>query len=135
MALELAATVHATTDQTDDLRGFVRASDVAHAAQGDSTGLAVVLAAMLRAQGIPARVAVGLVYRAGETPRMTYHVWTLAYIDGDWMALDATEGGRAAANRLTMATTNLGEGEEYKSVAPVLSGLGRMQIEIVGAQY
>lgn len=50
----------------------------------------VLLAAMLRSQGIPARVVVGTVL-----PEKYYHAWNSVYIDGEWVWLDATLDGTA----------------------------------------
>jgi len=66
--------------------GFASAKEVAVSRQGDCTEHAVLLAAMLRAAGIPSRVAVGLLYWKGA---FGYHMWTEAFLN-DWTALDAT---------------------------------------------
>ncbi len=50
----------------------------------------VLLAAMLRSQGIPARVVIGTVL-----PEQYYHAWNSVYIDGEWVWLDATLDGTA----------------------------------------
>lgn len=44
-------------------------------------------AAMLRAQDIPVRLAIGYVQ-----PENIYHAWNLVYIDGEWVWMDATFG-------------------------------------------
>jgi hypothetical protein len=55
---------------------------------GDCNEHAVLLAALSRAAGIPARIEVGLVYLNG---RFYYHAWNLLYI-GKWITADATFG-------------------------------------------
>ena len=55
---------------------------------GDCNEHAVLLAALARAAGIPARVEAGLVYLNG---RFYYHAWNLLYI-GKWITADATFG-------------------------------------------
>ena len=64
--------------------GFASAKEVARTRQGDCTEHAVLLTALLRAQGIPARVAIGLVY---YQKRFAYHMWTEAFLN-DWTAFD-----------------------------------------------
>lgn len=64
---------------------FASAKEVALTRRGDCTEHAVLLAALLRAQGIPARVAVGLVYFQGK---FGYHMWSEAFLN-DWTAFDA----------------------------------------------
>ena len=53
---------------------------------GDCNEHAVLLVALLRADGIPARECVGLVYVQN---RFYYHAWTEAFL-GSWISMDAT---------------------------------------------
>lgn len=53
---------------------------------GDCNEHATLATALLRALGIPARIAVGLVYTRG---RFYYHAWSEAYV-GEWISLDPT---------------------------------------------
>jgi len=55
---------------------------------GDCNEHAVLLTALARAAGIPARIEAGLVYLNG---RFYYHAWNLLYI-GEWITADATFG-------------------------------------------
>lgn len=48
---------------------------------------AALFAAMLRAQDIPVRLAIGYVQ-----PENIYHAWNQVYIDGEWVWMDATFG-------------------------------------------
>ena len=45
------------------------------------------MAAMLRAQDIPVRLAIGYVQ-----PENLYHAWNQVYVDGEWIWMDATFG-------------------------------------------
>jgi transglutaminase-like putative cysteine protease len=50
-------------------------------------------AAMCRAQNIPSRTAIGLIYYLdGTRPKLGYHMWTEVWIQGEWLGLDATLG-------------------------------------------
>jgi transglutaminase-like putative cysteine protease len=96
----------------------------------------VLLAAMLRAREIPSRVVAGLVYtESAGKPQMAYHMWTLAWIDGQWIALDATSGTLAPADRIAIASSNLADGNEYACLAPIIAAVGTMDIEITNAKY
>jgi hypothetical protein len=53
--------------------------------RGDCNEHATLVAALLRAAGIPARIVVGLVYKDGK---FYYHAWNEAYIDR-WISMDA----------------------------------------------
>ncbi|MEM6454000.1 MAG: transglutaminase-like domain-containing protein [Acidobacteriota bacterium] len=72
---------------------FATASDVAASGAGDCTEHAVLLTALLRGAGIPARVATGLISVeafAGRRDLFGYHMWSQAYLDSAWVDLDAT---------------------------------------------
>src|SRR5207244_8830204 len=79
------------------------ADHVARTLEGDCTEFAMLMAAMCRAEGIPSRTAVGLIYadlRMG--PVFAFHMWTEVWLasfpedkesnEGRWMPLDATLG-------------------------------------------
>lgn len=57
---------------------------------GDCTEYACLVAALARANGIPARMAGGYVATGNIAPRADeYHDWTEVYLDGAWHVLDA----------------------------------------------
>ncbi len=123
-----------------ELSGLAKASEVARVAEGDSTRCAIVLAALLRAQKIPSRMAIGLRFESGNEqadlpPRMVGHAWTIAHVDGQWIHLDATEGDEAGADRLLLATSNLSEKNESDSLQALVRDVGAMDIEILTAKY
>ncbi len=86
--------------RTKDLSvGFASAAETARTREGDCTEHAVLLAAILRAGGIPSRVVSGLIYAdrfAGGRDIFGYHMWTQALLPtgepgGEgWVDLDAT---------------------------------------------
>ncbi|TWU57233.1 transglutaminase-like domain-containing protein [Rubripirellula reticaptiva] len=134
-AIELARAVGTSIADRDRPGGLVKASEVFNQGLGDSTGRAILLAAMLRSRKIPARVAIGLKYANSPPDRMTYHMWTLAYIDDQWIPLDATAEGLAPVDRLMLATSNLSGGNEYNAFIPFLNATSRINIEILKATY
>jgi hypothetical protein len=136
LAYELSRSTHSLVRQKNYTRGFVPASEVARASEGDCTAHAVLLAAMLRARGIPARVAVGLVYVPDDTkPRMAYHMWTIASINDQWLHFDATlPTGYAPADRITLATHSLDGGNEYDLLGPVLGTIGQYNIAVTKSE-
>jgi len=98
--------------------GFAAAAEVARTGSGDCTEYAVLLTAMLRADGVPSRVAAGLVYAERvETVRhvMAYHMWTQALLEVDgvrrWVDLDASLGEAASfdAAHLALTTSSLAD--------------------------
>ena len=69
----------ATLNAKDFSQAFASAAEVVDTHEGDCTEHAVLLAALCRARGIPARVAIGLVYMPA-THEFGYHMWTEVYI-------------------------------------------------------
>jgi len=65
--------------------GFASAKEVLKGRQGDCTEHAVLLGALCKAAGIPARTVVGLV---GQGEWFLYHMWVEVYV-GEWVAVDA----------------------------------------------
>jgi len=131
LALELARSTNRLTQLNLDMKMFPRASEVARDAESDSVGYAVLLAALLRAKGIPSRIAFGFRYRNVMEPQMVFHAWTLAHVEDKWLSLDATTGGVAAADRLTLSTSNLSEENVNDVLIPILDFLGTYNIEVV----
>ncbi|MFN0133252.1 MAG: transglutaminase-like domain-containing protein [Phycisphaerales bacterium] len=118
--------------------GFATASEVARSRQGDCTEHGALLIALLRADGIPARAASGLIYAdqfAGERGVFGYHMWAQALltIDGKprWVDLDGTLRGLPFdATHITIAVSALADGEETSSMAALLPLLGRLKIKV-----
>lgn len=72
--------------------GYASALEVVNNRQGDCTEYAVLLAAMARAEGIPARVVTGMVYadRYANTSRVFVpHAWVQAWVGDHWQSYDA----------------------------------------------
>ena len=60
--------------------------------EGDCTEHAVLLASLVRALGIPARVATGIAYAPAFGERRDVfvpHAWVMAWVDGEWRGFDA----------------------------------------------
>lgn len=109
---------------------FATAAETAKTLTGDCTEHAVLLCALLRARGIPARAAIGLVY-VDRSAAMGYHLWTEAFIAGRWIPLDATVGrGGTSAAYLKLADSNLHGVDSYAAFLPVFPLLGKLQIEV-----
>lgn len=117
---------------------FASALETLETKRGDCTEHSVLLAALLRAEGIPARLAFGLVYfddpETGR-PLMGGHVWNEAWV-GHWMALDATlPYERVDAMRLQFGTTALegpGASAHFLALANIL---GATEIEILEVRH
>ncbi|HEY2759828.1 MAG TPA: transglutaminase-like domain-containing protein [Pirellulales bacterium] len=110
---------------------FDTAAEVARNREGDCTEHAVLLAAVARARGIPARVAIGLVYQAG-TQSFAYHMWDELWIGDHWLPLDATLGrGGVGAAHLKLTDSSLTGAQAYSCFLPVAQVIGQLRIEIL----
>ncbi|NBX25684.1 MAG: hypothetical protein EBQ99_06490 [Planctomycetes bacterium] len=112
------------------------ASEAARSRSGDCTEHAVLLAALLRAQGIPSRVVAGLVWCdqfAGERDVFGWHLWTQALVEGRWIDLDATlpPGGPGFhPGHVALAATALADPAADASWTALVGALGNLRIEI-----
>lgn len=110
---------------------FATAADVAQTREGDCTEHSVLLAALLRARGVPARVAMGLVY-VPDAQALAYHMWTEAYVHDRWMPLDGTMGrGGIGAAHLKLGQSTLAGASAYSSLLPVAQVLGRLRVQVL----
>ena len=93
---------------------------------GDCNEHAVLLTALLRAVGIPARECVGIVY---TDRRFFYHAWTEAWL-GQWITMDAT------LNQMPTDATHikLVHGGLDKQ-AELMALMGKLRLEIVDYGY
>lgn len=113
------------------------ASDAFRSRSGDCTEHAVLLAAMLRAQRIPARVVAGLVWCdafAGRREVFGWHLWTQALVAGRWVDLDATlpPGGPGFhPGHIALAATALSDPAGDPSWTRLLGALGNLRIEVI----
>lgn len=131
IAAELEKKVHSYVETKDFSAALDSASEVLRTKRGDCTEHAVLLAALCRARGIPARCAAGLVYLPSQKA-FGFHMWTLAYVHGRWVPLDATLGmGGARGGHLLLADSALAEGPDAELFLPVMSVLGALEIEAI----
>lgn len=120
--------------------GEATASEVARSREGDCTEHAVLLAALLRAHGIPSRCVTGLIYSeepfAGQANAFIYHMWAQAWIadetdeaGGYWLDLDSAMW-RYGAGHIALGVSDMGDNSQGDRVRllPMMQG---MQIKII----
>lgn len=126
--------------------GFASASETARSQSGDCTEHAVLLCAMLRHKGLPARVVSGLVYMgpddlpaAGPTGAFGYHLWTQVLLPPDepgkpgrWLDVDATLSlmNASDATHIAIATSTLADDDLTPSFTRVLAMMGAISIRV-----
>lgn len=112
-------------------QGLATAADVVRSRDGDCTEHAVLLAALCRARGVPARAAIGLVYSAADRG-FAFHMWNEVWIANRWIPLDATLGlGGIGAAHLKTAHSDLSAERAEAAMLSILQVLHQLQLEIL----
>jgi transglutaminase-like putative cysteine protease len=133
VARALEAYVHHTVKEKNFSQVFASALEVADSHEGDCTEHAVLLTALARALGMPARVVVGLVYVPSQQG-FAYHMWSEIYDGKIWLPLDATVGrGSIGAGYLELGTSSLKDASGLAELLSVVQVLGKLKIEVVEA--
>jgi transglutaminase-like putative cysteine protease len=110
---------------------FATAAEVAKSREGDCTEHAVLTAALCRAQAIPARVLIGLVY-APEQQGFAFHMWNEVWVEDGWFPLDATVGrGGTGPTYLIVGRSNLATGDAFSALLPVMKVMGQLSIQVL----
>lgn len=132
LALRLEAFVHERMRARKTMAvTFASAADVAETLSGDCSEHAVLLAALCRARGLPARLAIGLVYSPADQG-FAFHMWNEVHVLGRWYPLDATLGqGRISATHIKLADTNLAGSAPLAALLPVAQLLGDVKLEVL----
>ena len=128
-ARALRSAVHRHIVRKDLATAFATAGETVRSRSGDCSEHAVLLAAALRAVGIPSRTVSGLVWTSRRNEPggvFLWHMWTQAVIDDEWIDLDATLGGSRAFH-----PGHLGVSVSDGSPASLEAG-GRAMLEIFG---
>jgi transglutaminase-like putative cysteine protease len=118
----------------DNAAPLAPAGEVARSPRGDCRHYALLTAALCRAQDIPARTAIGLIYveRRGQPPAMGFHMWTEVWADGRWLGLDATLGrGGIGAAHIKVSEHSWHDVRSLTPLLPVLRVLGKLNVEVV----
>jgi transglutaminase-like putative cysteine protease len=114
---------------------FASASETARNRTGDCSEHGVLLAAMLRSNGIPSRLATGLVYFQLEEEKGTgvygWHMWTQAIIDKHWVDLDATLPVPFTVGHVLADTSSLADGTGVSDQWNSLALLGNLKIDVI----
>lgn len=134
----MRAFVHRHISRKNLGTAFATASETARVRSGDCSEHGVLLCALLRTQGIPARVATGLIYAdqfAGEKDIFGWHMWTQALIDGRWVDLDATLPQRYSATHILTGVSSLADGSMAQEMGSMLLLMGNLKIEVVEVEH
>jgi hypothetical protein len=105
------------------------AREVLERLEGDCSEHAVLLAAMARSVGIPARLVSGVVHVNG---RFAYHMWVEVWTGDGWYALDGTVGqGSVDATHIKFADTAAENGRVGDLAIAIAPFFNRLDIRVV----
>ena len=133
VAVALESYVNRVITKKNYTQTFATASEVAKSHEGDCTEHAVFLAALARACGLPARVAMGLVYMEQQGKGgFGYHMWTEIYMNDRWIPMDGTLGmAGIGAGHLKITQSSLQGDVGCGAFLPVTQVIGRLKIQIL----
>lgn len=130
VAIALESLVRRHVQPRQFSQAMATAAEVARTGEGDCTEHAVLLAALCRARGQSARVAIGLVY-AESLGGFAYHMWNEVWIDGRWIPLDATLARQGiGAGHIKLASSSLRGADAFAALLPVVNVLGRLKLSV-----
>jgi hypothetical protein len=107
--------------------GYASALETVQTRRGDCTEHAVLLTAMARSLGIPARVVTGIVYTdrmGGATRVFVPHAWTQAWIGNRWISFDSAQR-RFDSSHIALGT---GSGEPWRFFS-AMNALTKIRID------
>jgi hypothetical protein len=115
--------------------GFATASEIMKNREGDCSEHTVIMVALCRAAGIPARAAVGLMYADGL---FAYHMWPEVYVgkwvnlDAKWLAVDEESGELYTdATHIKLGRSNLNDNIFEEMITAIAGIIGKIDLEIV----
>ncbi|HVJ81613.1 MAG TPA: transglutaminase-like domain-containing protein [Planctomycetia bacterium] len=116
--------------RSDFTVGFSTAADAMKSRRGDCTEHGVLLAALCRAAGVPARVAMGLVY-VDSLKAFGFHMWTEVNFGDQWYALDGTLGeGSVGGEHIKVSDSSLKGASAMSTLLPVYNVIGKLKIKV-----
>jgi transglutaminase-like putative cysteine protease len=119
--------------RVDNAAPLVPAGQVARSLRGDCRAYALLTAALCRAEGIPSRTAIGLLYvERGGRPALGFHMWAEVWVAGRWLGLDATLGrGGVGAGHVKVSDHSWYDTASLTPLLPTARILGKMAVEVV----
>jgi len=115
--------------------GFADAKEILKNRKGDCSEHTVLTVALLRAAGIPARAAVGIMYGRGI---FAYHMWPEVYagqwvgLDSKWLAVDKKSGELYTdATHIKFGQSLLDESIFREMAQAVSDVIGKLKLEII----
>jgi transglutaminase-like putative cysteine protease len=119
----------------DNSAPLVPASQIARVPRGDCRHHAFLTAALCRAEGLPSRTAIGLLYVSRGGPKLGFHTWAEVLIDGQWLGLDSTLGkGGVSAAHVKITDHSWHDTASLTPLLPVSRVLGKLRVKVLRAE-
>ncbi|PRQ01250.1 transglutaminase-like domain-containing protein [Enhygromyxa salina] len=125
----IVTAVFDSLDKQAGVRGSATASEVLQNGAGDCTEHAVLVVALMRAAGIPARAVDGIVFASdkGGSGMAGYHAWAEIWL-GQWIGVDATVNETGTSARYL--EFGIDEPGSMGSGGKMMRSIGRTAIEL-----
>jgi transglutaminase-like putative cysteine protease len=118
--------------RNDNAADLAPASTVARTLRGDCRHHALLTAALCRAEGIPSRTAVGLLYVYKGGPALGFHMWAEVHVEGRWLGLDSTLGkGGVSAAHVKITDHGWNGVQSLTPLLPASRVLGKLRVQVV----
>ena len=98
---------------------------------GNTAELSMLLTALIRNRGIPARVASGLRIDRSKNA-CVFHMWTEAWLDGRWIPVDPITGVITGIDCLKMSDTSMKATNPYDAILPVFERINMIRVRRIG---
>ena len=158
LAFALRELVHNHISSKHLSTAYASASETARTGSGDCTEHAVLLAAVLKARHIPARVCHGLVYVedggsaiSGEATvgadghvsrgssdkpgQFGWHMWTQGLVDGRWLDLDATLHVPYSVGHVLVGTSSMSDKEAHNNHMQMAALIGNIEMDLLEVSH
>ena len=134
-ALRIEKWVNANMRSTNH-EALATADHVARTLEGDCTEYSMLAAAMCRAEGVPSRTAMGLIYADVKgAPCFAFHMWTEVWVKGRWIPIDATLGkGYVGATHLKVNDSSWHDERTMTPIFPLIRIVGQLSIDVLSRE-
>jgi hypothetical protein len=129
LALALADRLSRRVVDSEESASMSNALETARGLQGDFKAQAILLTAVLRNRGIPARLAAGLkISPSGRS--LHFYMWTEAWCEDLWLPIDAAHGKLMGVDYLKMIDTPLAGTNPYMDILPVYENMQGIRVSV-----
>jgi hypothetical protein len=97
--------------------------------KGDCKAYALLFTTLARAEGIPAREVVGLVYMGDDQKAFGGHAWNEVVLDGCWVPVDASCG------EVEIDATHISFGSDAEGTKNMVNAHGKLSFKLIAVEH